>query len=730
MGQAVFYAHSRPGRPLSEWEPLETHLHRVSVLARSLADSFRAGDWARIAGLWHDLGKYSREFQAYLGADPDASCEQVRGRVDHSTAGAQHAARTLPNPAGRLLAYCIAGHHAGLTDALTESDGCLDVRLSKAVPVIDPPVELLQQESPRVPDLKWSDSERHFQAALFCRMVFSSLVDADFLATEEFLDCERSQSRTVATSLEAIENAVTAFLSAKTTNCPTSPVNRIRHDVLRACLDSAELPPGLFSLTIPTGGGKTLSSLAFGLRHARKYGLERVIYAVPFTSIVEQNADVFREALGCLAEDAVLEHHSAVSSRVDTVWTRLASENWDARLIVTTNVQFFESLFAAAPGRCRKLNRIARSVVILDEVQSLPVQVLKPSLTALRELARNYACSIVLSSATQPAVQRRDGFEVGLENVREIVGNRQSVFAALRRTTVEMAGRLSDENLVKSLAPERQVLCIVNTKRHAAQLFEMLPDRTARFHLSASMCPQHRSEALAAIKARLAGDEPCIVISTQVIEAGVDIDFPVVYRAMTGIDSIAQAAGRCNREGLRELGRVIVFEPEDPIPAGELRQAASTARELLLEFDDLLSPEAVDAYFSLHYWKRRDEWDKHRVLDCFKGGGNLDFREAASRFRLISEDQRPVIVPWGGAGRRLVDRITRGEPPHRELNRAVQRFIVSVYPQQWQHLVESGAVVVFSEQFPVLMQERYYSASVGLNHPESTSAWEPDELIV
>jgi CRISPR-associated endonuclease/helicase Cas3 len=729
METGPFYAHSKPGRPRSEWEPLAAHLKRVSTLAAELSTKFGAAEWGRLAGLWHDLGKYSAEFQAYLGMDAEAVSEQKTGRVDHSTAGAQHAARTLPGAAGRLLAYCIAGHHAGLTDAISDSDACLDVRLNKCVPDIQPPEGLLQQKSPPVPDLRWSESERHFQTAMFCRMVFSSLVDADFLATEEFLDRERSRARRSATPISAIAARVVEFVLVKTAGSERTAVNQLRREVLDACLDRAGDPPGLYSLTVPTGGGKTLSSLAFASRHAVKHGLDRVIYAIPFTSIVEQNAEVFRDALGGLG-DAVLEHHSAIAPRVDTLWTRLASENWDAPLIVTTNVQFFETLFAAAPGRCRKLNRIASSVVILDEIQSLPVQVLKPSLVALRELARNYGCSIVLCSATQPAVERRDGFDVGLENVREIVPDRAGLFGALKRTAITTVGRLSDHDLVAALGREPQALCIVNTKRHAARLFEALPLDGPRFHLSASMCPQHRSEVLAAVKARLAGGQACTVISTQVIEAGVDIDFPVVYRAMAGMDSIAQAAGRCNREGLRSTGRVVVFEPEDPIPAGELQQAASTAGELLSEFDDLLSPEAVDAYFALHYWKRRDEWDRWGVLECFKAGGNLDFRRAATLYRLIGEDQQSVIVPWGPQGGRVVDRIVSGEPPHRELNRLIQRFVVGVYPRQWLRLVDSGAVALYSEQFPVLVQARYYSETLGLQHPDSTSAWDAGELIV
>jgi CRISPR-associated endonuclease/helicase Cas3 len=413
------------------------------------------------------------------------------------------------------------------------------------------------------------------------------------------------------------------------------------------------------------------------------------------------------------------------------MWARLAAENWDAPLIVTTNVQFFESLFAVSASRCRKLHRIAGSVIVLDEVQTLPVQVLHPSLALLRELARNYRCSVVLCSATQPAVQRRDGFDIGLEHVHELIPDRAPVFSALRRTRIEHAGVLSDAHLAIALAEAHQALCIVNTKRHAAKLFDLLPSEISRFHLSANMCPEHRSQVLSKIKVLLARGDACILVSTQVIEAGVDIDFPTVYRSMAGVDSIAQAAGRCNREGRGPFGRVIVFEPEDPIPAGELRQAATTARELLNDFDDLLSPEAVDAYFALHYWKRRDEWDRHRVMECFKSGGELDFREAAGRYRLISEQQLPVIIPWGTCGRALADRVLDGEPPNRGLNRALQRFIVSTYPRTWDALRDTGATIIPGERLAVLVQEKLYDQNVGLRPTEiGASVWDPDELIV
>jgi len=731
----AYYAHSRPDRPEAEWEPLDEHLSHVAEIAGDFAKWFGNDSYGRLAGLWHDLGKYSDAFQSYLRqvTDVDATCEQFRGRVDPSTAGAQHAARSLSAPANRILAYCIAGHHAGLPDWLSESEGCLDQRLRKKLPsMITAPRHVLEQASPVLPTFQWASAdERNFQASLFCRMVFSCLVDADFLATERFLSPQRSDARVGSSiAVEDIDRQLTSFLAAMGDRVERTEINLIRREVLEACVNGASLPPGLFSLTVPTGGGKTLSSLAFAARHAVKHGMRRIIYAIPFRSIIEQNADVFRQALHRLHEDAVLEHHSGVDLTAETMRARLSAENWDATLIVTTNVQFFESLFASSPSRCRKLHRVAGSVIVLDEVQALPVQVLRPSLVLMRELARNYNCSIVLCSATQPAVQHRNGFDIGLERVREILPNRAAVFNALKRTSIEHAGSMSNVRLANALSEARQALCVVNTKGQASAVFDLLPNEMSRFHLSANMCPEHRSEVLSTVKLLLARDEPCILVSTQVVEAGVDIDFPIVFRAMTGLDSIAQAAGRCNREGRRPRGRVIVFEPEDPIPAGELRLAAATTRELLNEFEDLLSPQAVDAYFTLHYWKRREEWDRYRVLDCFKSNGELDFREAADRYRVIREEQRPLVIPWGPRGRALADRVLGGEPPNRQLNRQLQRFVVSTYPGIWDALHAIGATIISGEQWAVLVLERLYDQHVGLRPPKGDAGWDPDELIV
>ncbi|RMH23440.1 MAG: CRISPR-associated helicase Cas3', partial [Planctomycetota bacterium] len=714
---------------------MEDHLCAVATLATAHASGLcdGAATWARLAGLWHDLGKYSQAFQEYIRAGrSDASCESARGRVDHSTAGAQHAAATLGDP-GRLLAFCIAGHHSGLPDWIDGGGGVagLDSRLRKRI-------EPWQDRAPAAfttppddglprPGIELADSARGmgFRLAFFARMIFSCLVDADYLATERFLAAGRAERRGVETPpihslLRILENHLAGLVSAG------SAVGRARRRLQEACRNAAALPPGLFTLTAPTGSGKTLSSLLFALRHADRHGLRRVVYAAPFTTIIEQNARVFRDALSASGPGAVLEHHSAIDpdEREGDPWAKLAAENWDAPLIVTTNVQILESLFASRPGRCRKLHRLARSVLIFDEAQALPVELLSPTLAALDELRENYGCSIVLCTATQPALNRREGFPGGLPQAREITGNENAVasmFRDLERVTVERAGRLVDADLADRLAGEHRVLCVVNTRGHARDLWRTLRDRgvSTALHLSAQMCPAHRSALTKEIRARLASGAPVHVVSTQLVEAGVDLDFPVVYRAMAGLDSIAQAAGRCNREGGPRKGRFVIFET-DRASTLAVRQAAESAREALAGGGDPLSRKTVERYFHHHIWKQSDRLDARRVMECFDVSGGtpcLQFKEAAERYRLIRTAQFGVIVPYGDDGGALVDQLkaATAEPPDRSVWRRSQPFTVGVYEEALRGLLGAGVVVpVCAGRLLVLDDPGAYDEALGL----------------
>ncbi len=451
-----------------------------------------------------------------------------------------------------------------------------------------------------------------------------------------------------------------------------------------------------------------------------------MIYAIPYTSIIEQNANVFRDAVGT---DAVLEHHSAFDSDSEDQWARLATENWDAPLIVTTNVQFFESFFASRSSACRKLHNVARSVIILDEVQTLPVGLLQACLGLLQELASSYGCTIVLCTATQPAIEWREEFPIGIKGVTPIISNPASVFDALQRVAFQQRGRLADENLAREVALHNQVLCIVNTRRHAHDLYHLVGRADGNFHLSALMCPAHRACVLSRIRDRLKAGEDCRVVSTQLIEAGVDVDFPVVYRAMAGLDSVAQAAGRCNREGLVARGLTVVFEPETAIPAGHLRQSAQAAMEILPDVTDLLSPQSIEKYFRLFYWQRKDEWDRLQVVRRLGAGyASLDFpfRSIAEDFQFIRDGMSPVIIAFDDAARREIDTLRYAPVPPGGIDRRLQRYVVTV-PR---HVRDTLPVEVFHERFYVLADPGLYDEHTGLCAGQASPVWDIERLMV
>lgn len=737
----VAYAHSLAGRPQDEWETLPTHLAAVAALAGDFADAFGARDWGELAGGWHDLGKYSDAFQAYIRRTGDTEAgerdQQGSKRVDHSTCGAQHAAAAYPGHVGRLLAFVIAGHHAGLADFTSGDESShgstLQARLALGpprVPVAVLPSVLSTPPRPRLP-FDPPPADAAFEVSLFTRMLFSSLVDADRLATEAFCDRGASTARAVARpGLDQMQRALDEFLDRMMQSAKATPVNRVRADVLDACRAAARQTPGFFSLTVPTGGGKTYSSLAFALRHARAHDLRRVVFAIPFTTIVEQTAEAYRDALGSLADTALVEHHSHRDPDAGSRANRLGTENWDAPLIVTTNVQLFESLFASATTPCRKLHRIARSVIVLDEAQTLPVELLEPTLAALRALVLRFGCTVVLCTATQPALERRDGFEIGLTPVRPIVADPSRYFDALRRVTVSRLGPVPDDELAARIAATPSALCIVNTRKHAALLFVLLrhlrskaampPDAGGVFHLSTYMCAAHRAAVLAEIRRRMKENLECHVVSTQLVEAGVDLDFPVVFRAQAGFDSVAQAAGRCNREGLRETGHVYLFDAATPPPPGMLRRSAETARELADRYPDPLHPDAINAYFRQLYWSQSHRWDHRGVMHCLRAdftrpdGIDYRFRTAAQAYQIIRDGQCATVVPYGDVGRRLVRDMLRGDVLTGTTYRALQPRVVNVYPNEAAGLAEAGVIVEHDSGLFVLANDSAYDPDTGL----------------
>jgi len=733
----MLYAHTHDaGR--EHWEPLTGHLRDVAERAAAFAAPFGAAELARLAGWWHDLGKASDAFQNdVLGAGLDESDSEAGGaedrprrRVDHSTAGARHAVLALGPRLGHLLAYGIAGHHGRLPNACeVNAESSLQTRLdprARTIAEVTPPEGVPMQGDPAAvapTTLRFAADTptQAFQCATLTRMLYSALVDADRLETERFCDPERSRVRPhggpAMSELLSTLNAHLIELTAGRANDP-SPVDRQRAGVLAACREAAADKPGIFSLTVPTGGGKTLASMAFALEHAVRHGHQRVVFALPYTSIIEQTAVTYT---GIFGADVVLEHHSNLSAAKRakrSLTAEMAAENFDAPVIVTTNVQLFESLFSAHGSTCRKLHRLARSIIVLDEAQSIPPQLLKPTLAMLQELVNNYGCTIVLCTATQPAVVRREGFPVGLDKVQEIIPDPAGLYEAMRRVRVQSLGKLDDDALADRLASHEQVLCIVNTRKHAAEITRRLADHGGVIHLSAAMCPEHRSHLVARIKGSLRAGQPLRVVSTQVIEAGVDVDFPAVYRALAGFDSIAQAAGRCNREGRREQGDVFLFET-DHRPAPSLKPHVHAAAELLDRHPDPLALDAIAAYFELVYWKRQHEgekpWDHRDVMGCFQSPIHHQFRDADERFRWIESDTTPVMVPYGPVGQDLVDRLIAGEEPDWQQMRAAQRYSVSVYPPQLQTLLDQTTVAPVCEgRFLVMTNPKAYDDILGL----------------
>ncbi|MEI7708772.1 MAG: CRISPR-associated helicase Cas3' [Chlorobium sp.] len=630
------------------------------------------------------------------------------GKIDHSSAGALYAIQKNAQ-IGKILAYLIAGHHAGLPDWEHEAGvgGSLSGRLNSNENL----QKALQGKPPQnILDVSLPTSKPFFTdfeaVHVWVRMLYSCLVDADYLDTESFMDPDKSDLRGNTYTLKELKVNFDSFMADKQKQAHSSPVNQARKTIFEDCTNQAGLAPGIFSLTVPTGGGKTLSAMAFALNHAIKYGKKRIIVAIPYTSIIEQTADVYRQVFG---NDAVLEHHSNFDSDTENSKANLATENWDAPIIVTTNVQLFESLFAARSSACRKLHNIVNSVIVLDEAQMLPTDYLQPIVSVLKVLTEFFKTSVVLCTATQPVLSGRigsgqkilKGFSEG--RVQELMSDPDKLFGIFQRVTIQMLGS-SDErqewkDIAKKLCDEKQALCIVNTRNDCRELHGLMPKGTV--HLSALMCPEHRSEVIAGIKSKLKENTSVHVISTQLLEAGVDIDFPVVFRAFTGLDSIAQAAGRCNREGRLDKGQVFVFNPPKPPPSGMMLKAEQAGQEMFRVYPELaasLMPEAFRQYFHL-YFNRLNDFDKKSIMDLLAGPDarqfKIQFRTAALRFKLIDDSQQHGLVVRYQSGtmdnKKLIDQL-RFVGPSRGLMRKLQRFSVNVYDRDLQEMRKNGMI--------------------------------------
>lgn len=704
----MYIAHkSEDGRE----QPLKAHLEGVAQMASDFASAFGASEHAGRIGRCHDIGKYSPAGQRRM-RDPDHV-----PRVDHSTAGAV-VARSVKDP---YAAFAIAGHHAGLMNMGSklsgEGDGTLMSRLRKPL-TGDLDYSAYRSEisvDGRNLEPKWINPRDGFALQFYTRMLFSCLVDADFIDTETFMNnapAERGGGEDAA----ALYDRLMAHINDKGwLNAPKDGINAYRSAILRDCIQAGQWTRGLYTLTVPTGGGKTIASLAFALAHALKNGQRRVIYVIPYTSIIDQNAKVFADILG---PDNVLEHHANVD------WTTaedaedpsvrrkmLATENWDAPVVVTTAVQFFESLFANRTSRCRKLHNIANSVVIFDEAQMLPLPCLRPCVNAIAELVRHYNVTAVLCTATQPSLNglfREFAPELA---PREICPNTAELERAFRRVRYDIRGRMSMDAVASEMAQQRQTLCVVNRRKTARELFAMLP-KEGRFHLSTRMTPDHRERVLEKIRARLKSGEVCRVVSTSLIEAGVDVDFPTVWREFAGLDSIIQAGGRCNREGGNdpEDSVVHVFELEDGIP-NNMRQNATAAEMAIEGKADIDTAPVIKDYFDcLLYMRGREATDQKDIL---KMCGEMRFETVAHDFHIIDEDTVPIYIPTSDNAADL-DRLRNGQIS-RALMRRLGHSAVSVYRREWKALFESGKLKGGNTEYGILADRSIYNEECGLD---------------
>ncbi len=725
----LFWAHSRSLE--GHEDPVAEHLQAVSQRAALYARAFGAEEEAAIAGLLHDLGKYGDLFQ-----------ERLRGRasdIDHWSLGACACLQAYRR-AGVAAALAVQGHHLGLQVASNANLRSLaPERLAEIHPQglrpSAPSADLLLARAradgldlpPPPTRFIYEDDAESFAAALMLdvRMLFSALVDADFLETEAHFQatgpgspCYRAPGPELAAA--AAEECLHRHLRrVREESGAAEELRRLRDDLLQACLAAAEAPPGLFTLTAPTGAGKTLSMLAFALRHARRHDLRRVVVVLPFLSIIDQTAHVYREALHDLVAakpDYVIEDHSlarAPDRDPDSPEgrARLLAENWDAPVVITTSVQMLESLFSNRPSRCRKLHRLARSVILFDEVQTLPRELAVPTLATLSRLSERYGASVVFSTATQPA------FEHLHESVRrycaqgwqprEIVPEGLGLFDRARRTVVRWPAarerRLWAE-LADELSEHARVLCVVNLKRHALTLFDELRAREldGLFHLSTSMCPAHRRARLDEIRRRIDRGEPCRLVSTQCVEAGVDLDFPLVYRALAPLDAIAQAAGRCNREGRADIGEVRIFVPDDdlPYPRGGYQQAANVTEMLLMEGDlDIHDPADFDRYFRRLYNLGGLARADTELIEAMRA---RDFKRVAQHYRLIKQRTINVLVPYcPPVFDALAERVLT-EGLRREWIAAAREHAVGIYRPR-----DDDPMLCFLERVPVVPGREY-----------------------
>lgn len=703
----------------------EEHQKGVAHLAESFASDFGCGSIGRVMGLLHDKGKEQEDWQRYIQGVTGYNEEYsyVKQGPNHSYVGACIAQKQYPKLAP-LIAQPIAGHHRGLYDYCdyieeTKREPPKDVALEEPISCSPPNLDNLRQED-------WHH---------IVRMLFSCLVDADSLDTEAFMDPEKACLRGHHTSMVELLEKMESYLQKLKNKSVESEINRIRNYVQEQCVKESAGKVGFYSLTVPTGGGKTLASVLWALHHAVNNHLRRIIIAIPYTSIIVQTAATLKSIFG---EENVLEHHSnfnpeTVESPELREQLQLATENWDYPIVVTTNVQLFESLFSNSRSSCRKLHNIVKSVMILDEVQMLPLSFYKPIVHSLDTLNRIFGTSIIFTTASQPILSGRIessnpyvGFNALLD-VCEIIPQEIKLYDKLRRVNLEfMDGAVSYDEIASEISKHHCVLCIVNTRKDAKEIFERLPDKGLRLHLSRMMCPAHVAATISRIKEALKRqiDEPIRVVATQLIEAGVDIDFPVVFRQEAGLDSILQAAGRCNREGRLDIGTTYIFSlgKEHPLPPGFISQTNS-ARLNMGRGYDWFSPEAMTSYFrQLH--SRIVSFDQAHIQELLYKP-DCEFEEASKRFHLIDDNTISVIVNWNESINLYQQLLSQGLSY--ALMMKLSQYSVNIRMSDFQLLSKLGAVESSFENIFVIPSPTFYKETVGLT---TENQWLEETYII
>ena len=690
------------------------HLTGTAQLAGAFADAFGKQEWGYCCGMLHDIGKYSEEFQKKIKYDTNE-------QVDHSTAGT----KLCMEKGGyySLLAYCIAGHHAGLPDyGNTAIGNSLCGRCKKKICDFENYKNEIQIPQIHQDPIFFDPAKNmDFSVSVFVRMLYSCLVDADFLDTESFMK-NGNTGRVSGETMQVLEEKLEQHIASWLSNNEPESINGRRTEILRHCIKMGKQEKGIYRLTVPTGGGKTIASLAFALRHAVKHQMDRIIYVIPYTSIIEQNAQVFREILGV---ENVLENHCNVEYKDSEEFypMQLASENWDKPVVVTTNVQFFESLFGNKSSKCRKIHNIANSVVIFDEAQMLPMDYLKPCVSVLQELVDNYAASIVLCTATQPALEM---FFSSKDKIIELCPRMEEQFRFFERVAYEKIGKISQDELIMRMQGDQRTLCIVNTKKAAQELYKKLQGEGESniYHLSTNMYPKHRKRVLNMIRERLKNKEKCIVISTSLVEAGVDLDFDIVYRQIAGMDSVIQAAGRCNRNGKHDVAesKVYIFDFIDEKRVENQKLQIETAESVLQDYEKVDDLIGIADYFKRLYHYRGASLDKKNIMGEFKSM-RFNFSKVAKEFKLIEENTKLIFITRELKAEELLNEL-KIKGASRERLREAGQYCVQVYGDErtknslFDKLYSNGMIRPISEDmqnFYELVSQKQYSDECGLD---------------